>query len=224
MSQVDIANMALSNLGIALGIQSFNDKTAEAKACAFWYPIARNQLLRSAPWNFAYGYQVLASDASNVPGTVMAAPGWSYAYQYPNDCVQAIAVSTVYGTRLKRYYWGCYWGYPYGSAWSGIQKIPYIIGPSTTDEAQKAIFTDLGSPAYLWYIRCVTDTSLYDPMFSDGLSWLLAAKIAGPLRAAADKVQLGNQMARGACAAALAQCMNECQQDPAPDSPSITCR
>lgn len=224
LSEVDIANMALSNLGIAIGIQSFNDKTAEAKACAFWYPKVRDQLLRSAPWNFAYGYQILASDGSQVPGTNFAYPGWGFAYQYPNDCLQAVAVTTQYGMRFGRYYWGCHWGYPYGQTWPGTPKIPFIIAQSTANAAQKIILTDLGSPAFLWYIREVTDTSMYDPLFSDGFAGLLGAKIGGTLKAAPDKIGQANQMAKAACGSALAQCMNEAQQDPARDSPSITCR
>ena len=224
LSEVDICNMALSNLGIALGIQSLNDKTAEAKACAFWYPKARDQLLQSAPWNFAYTYQVLTSDGSNVPGTNFAYPGWGYAYQYPNDCLQAVAVTTAYGQRFGRYYWASYWGYQYTNNWPGAPKIPFIVAQSTAVEGQKIILTDLVSPAYLWYIRVVTDTAMFSPLFSDGLSGLVGGKIGGPLRASPDKIAQANGMAKVACASALAQCMNEAQQDPARDSPSITCR
>jgi len=224
LSEVDHANMALSNLGIAIGIQSFNDATAEAKACAFWYSKARDQLLKSAPWNFAYLAQVLASDGSNVPGTLFAYPGWRYAYQYPNDCLQAIAVTTVYGQRLGQYYWASYWGYPYQAGLNAFPKIPFKVVQSTAVQGQKAILTDIPAPAYLWYIQCVTNTALFDALFSDALSWLLAAKIGGPLRASVDKVQAANQMAQRACLSALAQCMNEAQQDPERVSPSISVR
>jgi hypothetical protein len=224
LSEVDHANMALSNLGIAIGIQSFNDKTAEAKACAVWYSKARDQLLKSAPWGFAYLAQALASDGSNVAGTLFAYPGWRYAFQYPNDCLQAIAVTTVYGQRLGQFYWASYWGYPYQSGLNAWPKIPFKIVQSTAVPGQKAILADIAAPAYLWYISCVTDPAMFDSLFSDALGWLLAAKIGGPLRSSVDKIQAANQMAKSACSSALAQCMNEAQQDPERVSPSISIR
>ncbi|MDB6107835.1 MAG: hypothetical protein JWO52_7834 [Gammaproteobacteria bacterium] len=224
LAEVDISNMALSNLGISIGIQSFNDKTAEAKACAFWYPKARDQLLKSAPWNFAYLAQSLASDGSNVAGTLFAYPGWRYAYQYPNDCLQAIAVTTVYGQRMGQYYWASYWGYPYAQGLNAFPKIPFRIVQSTAVQGQKAILTDIPAPAYLWYVSCVTDTAMFDSLFCDGLSQLLSAKIGGPLRASVEKIQAANAGAKSACLSALAQCMNEAQQDPERVSPSISIR
>lgn len=224
LSDVDLCNMALSNLGISLGIQSLNDQTAEGKACKFWYAKTRDQLLKYAPWNFAFFNQALATDGSIVPNSLFAYPGWTYSYQYPNDCLQAIAVVTVYGQRLGTYYWSSYWGFPFPANYGGFPKIPFKVVQSTASPGQKAILTDIPAPAYLLYIREVTDTSLFDPLFCDAFSWLLAAKVAGPLRIAVEKVQAANQMAHSACLSALAQCMNEAQQDCERVSPSIAVR
>jgi hypothetical protein len=224
LSEIDLANMALSNLGIAIGIQSLNDKTAEAKACSFWYAKCRDQILRSAPWNFAYLAQPLASDGSNVSNTNFAYPGWRFSYQYPNDCLQAVAVTTVYGQRTGQYYWHSYWGFPSALGQVGFAKIPFKVVQSTAVQGQRAILADICAPAYLWYIQCVTNTGMYDPLFCEAFSWLLAAKIGGPLRSSIEKIGMANQNAMKACAAALAQSLNEAQQDPARESPSISCR
>lgn len=224
LSEVDICNMGISNLGISTGIQSFSDQTETAKICAFWYPKCRDQLLRSAPWNFAFTYLALASDASNVAGTTFAYPGWPYAYQYPNDCLEAIAVTTAYGQRFGQQIWSSYWGWRGPVGYPGIPKIPYKVVQSQAVPGQKAILCDLIAPAYLFYIQCVTNTAMFDVLFSEALSWLFASKAGGPLRANIQKVQACAQIANAKRLDALAQSMNEAQQDPKPDSPSVSVR
>lgn len=218
LADVDICNMALSELSISIGVQSLNppDQSAQAKVCAFWYPKCRDQLLRSAPWNFAYTSIALASDA-----TVF--PGWRYAYQYPNDCLQGIAVTTAAGQRLGSGFWSSYW-WPYPVQGGGVGKIPFKVVVSTAVAGQKAILCDLPAPAYLFYIQCVTNTAMFDPMFCDTLALEIAAKIGGPLRADAQKVQACAQGAAARRLEALAQTMNEGQQDMERVSPSISAR
>jgi hypothetical protein len=221
-SEVDVCNMALSHLGVSNGIQSFTDQTEQAKACAFWYPRCRDQLLKSAPWDFAYTYLALASDASNLPGTLFAYPGWSFAYQFPNDCLQAVAVVTAYGERAGRAYWYSHWGYPTGPA---FPKIPYKIAQSTSIAGQKVVLCDLPAPMYLFYIQCVTDTSMFDAMFTDALSFRIGWRIGGVLRGAnSGKIQYCQSMSESLRLQALAQCMNQAQQDPERQSPSVLAR
>src|SRR5579884_3399135 len=218
-AETDICNMALSHLGVSTGIQTFNDQTEQAKSCSFWYRRCRDQLLKSAPWDFAYTYQALASDASNVPGTLFAYPGWSYAYQLPNDCLQPIAVVTAYGERASRFYWYSHWGYPYGG--TAFPKIPYRIAQSTTTSGQLVVLCDLPAPVYLLYIQCVSNTALFDPMFTDALSFRIGWRIGGVLRGANPaKIQYCQGMAGKLRLDALAQCLNDAQQDPERQSPS----
>lgn len=222
-AETDICNMALSHLGISNGIQTFNDQTEQAKACNFWYPRCRDQLLKSAPWDFAYTYLALASDGSNVPGTLFSYPGWRYAYQYPNDCLQSVAVVTAYGDRASRFAWHSHWGYPYGG--TAFPKIPTKIAQSTATPGQKIILCDMPAPLYLFYIQCVTNTAMFDSMFTDALSFRIGWRIGGVLRGAnPDKIQYCMSMAEKLRLDALAQCLNEAQQDPERNSPSVNAR
>jgi len=190
LAEVDICNMALSHLGIGQQIQSINppDASEQAKACAFWYPKARNFVLRDAPWNFAYTYTTLVSDGTLMAQYPYAYPGWTYAYQYPGDCLMGIAVSTYGGIRWGPAFWAAWW-FPYPTNAIPIPKIPWKIAQSMAVPGQLIILTDITSPAYFFYIQCVTNTAQFDVEFSDALSLYLAWKIAGPLRANVQKAQ-----------------------------------
>lgn len=220
LSDVDHCNMALSHLSISATVQSINppDQTPYAQACAFWYPKMRNWLLRMAPWNFAYVNQALASDTTKFPG-------WAYAYQYPNDCLELIAVTTQYGQRFGPQFWSSFW-WPQSPMTGAIPKIPSKVVQSTGVPGQKAILCDLAptSPVYAFYIQCVTNTQLFDALFSDCLSLYLASRIGGPLRANIQKVAAIAEAAQMMRLQALAQTMNESQQDQERVSPSISAR
>jgi hypothetical protein len=233
LAEVDIANMALSYLGISNQIQAFTDQNEQAKACGFWYPKCRDELLRMAPWSFAYTSAQLASDASTsgVAGSIgaqYAFPGWKYGYVYPNDCLQAIAITTYAGQRSGNSYWTNYWQGSIGIA-PQVQKIPYKIVQSTANPGQLMLVCDIlasaTTPLYLFYIQCVTNTAQFDVLFSDALSWSIAHKVGMTLRSAnPNKVQYAQAMAKQARLEALAQVLNEFQQDNERDSPSVQAR
>lgn len=221
---VDIANLALGLLGISNGITSLDppDKTEQAKAAAFHLPKIRDWLLQSAPWNFADTYIALAADASNVPGTQFAYPGWRYAYQYPNDCLQPVAISTQAGLRFGPLYFTNHFRLGTGVNFA-VPKIPYKIFQSTAVPGQLAIATDIPN-AYLFYIASVDNYALWDPMATQALSAFLAQRMGGSLRTDGQKVSAAGQMGADLRLQAMAQHMNAAQQDPAPPSPSVSVR
>lgn len=233
LSEVDISNMGLSYLGISTQIQSFTDDNEQAKACAFWYPKCRDQLLQMAPWPFAYTAAVLAGDsslagASGTIGGTLAFPGWPYAYQYPNDCLQAIAVTTYAGQRLGPAFWSNWW-WPTSGMTYAIPKIPYKIVQSTANPGSQMILCDVmasaTSPLYLFYIQGVTNTALFSPLFNDALSASVGWKVGMALRSSnPQKVQYCQAMATKARLEALAQALNSMQQDQERDSPSTMAR
>lgn len=225
LTDADISNVALSHLGISVGVTSLNppDQTPQAKACAFWLPKIRNWVLQSAPWNFAYTNFALASDASEVPNTTFAFPGWRYAYQYPNDCLQPVAVSTIYGIRYGPTFWSNFW-FPWIGLTTTIPKIPFKVMQSTAVQGQLAIATDIAAPAYLFYIQCVTNYQLWDPMALEALGAYLAHRIGGPLRSDPQKRMEALQLGEDLLNRALAQHLNASQQDIARPSPSVTAR
>lgn len=231
LAEVDIANMALSYLGISTQLQALTDNNEQGKACAFWYPKCRDQLLRWAPWDFAFTSQLLAVDPSRAGpagslGAQVAFPGYAYAYQYPNDCLQAIAVTTVAGQRTGALVWNHYWG-SYPGYNITIPKIPYKITQSVANPGQLMICCDLSptQPAYLFYIQGVTNTAQFDPLFSDALAYQLAVRVGSAIRSAnPQKVQYCQAMATQRSREALAQVLNAAQQDYERQSPSVQAR
>ena len=231
LGEIDIANMALTYAGISQQLQSFDDKNPQAKSCKQWYPIVRDQVLQSAPWSFALTSQVLASDGSNIgpantQGANFAFAGWKYGYQYPNDALQVIAVTNLAGRRNGWSIWGEYWG-SYGRGRAYMPKMPYEISQSTTTPGQRMIACDYGpsSPLYCWFIGRITDTGLFTPLFCEALAQALGWRVGLATRSSEkDRIAGCKADAGKALYAALAQVLNEQQQDREATSPSISVR
>jgi len=73
-SEVGICNSALSRIGQDV-ILSFDDDTFRAAQCALFYPLERDFMFRTYPWNFTTKRAILARSVTN--------PVWGYAYKYP---------------------------------------------------------------------------------------------------------------------------------------------
>lgn len=234
LAEVDIANMALSYLGISDQLQALTDQSEQGKSCAFWYPKSRNMLLQMAPWNFAYTSVVLQADQSLAGpagsiGSTVAFPGWRYAYVYPNDCLQAVAVTTYAGQRTGQAFWSGFWFPSMGMQNFAVQKIPYKIVQSSANPGQQMILCDIlgssSSPLYLFYIQCVTNTAQFDPLFCDALAFDIGWRVGMTLRSAnPQKVQYCQAAAKQARLEAMAQAMNAMQQDFERESPSTLAR
>ncbi len=101
---VDIVNRALQVPGTRVTVTAAElaaNNTNEAQQINLQLNVTRRQLLRMAPWNFAFKTANLVYITSS-PGTPenesaqttlwqlgQPAPPWSYEYQYPVDCVRA---------------------------------------------------------------------------------------------------------------------------------------
>lgn len=166
-SEVEIANLALSHAGAGGPIASMAESSVEARECLLHYASCRDLLLRSHPWNFAQRQAALAVLTTTVNG-------WAYQYQYPADCL-AIHHIRAGGYDSSAIIWsnetlpaslGTTVLYP---------PVPYSIGV-TTDGLSRTILCD-AYQAYASYTASVTITTLFDPLFSDALSFLLASRI-----------------------------------------------
>lgn len=96
MTDTDICNMALSNLGKGM-ITNMEEGIEDARACKLFYETTRREVLREFPWGFAHRIERLAVvDA--------AIPGWSYAYGYP---AKGLKINNVFSDansgRYERY-------------------------------------------------------------------------------------------------------------------------
>lgn len=83
-SETDICNLALGMLDEAMLTSYVDDTGKVGRLCRLHYPLTRDALLRSHPWNFAIKRASLAADS------VAPVSGWSYAYTLPSDCLRLL--------------------------------------------------------------------------------------------------------------------------------------
>lgn len=88
VTEVDICNIALNNLGDAK-ISALDEDNQRARACNLRYVDVRNSVLRSHPWNCAVRRKALSGDSlSN------STDSWGYAYSYalPSDFLRLLKI------------------------------------------------------------------------------------------------------------------------------------
>jgi hypothetical protein len=193
---VQICNMALMRIGVSSLISSLSEASNEARACNVFYEQMRDYALRDYPWNFATKRVVLA-DAGTPPDN------WGFKYTYPSDCLRTKHIITK-GLRTPR----------------NDQRIPFEIG---NEGGQRVIYTNQDE-AELMYTARVEDPTLFDPMFTSALAYLLASEIAMPLSVqpkVADQARSAYNMVASSAAAAS---MNEGTEPPVPESELISIR
>lgn len=178
-SEVEIANLALSHAGAGGPIASLTEASTEARECRLHYSQCRDLLLRSHMWNFAQRTIDLADTGSTVDG-------WAYVYQYPADCLQIHHIRAG-GYDASRVMWA-------------IETLPAALGTTllyppvaysvgvTADGTARTILTD-AYQATCSYTASISIVTLFDPLFADALTYLLASRIVQRLT--------GNRSTRG---------------------------
>ena len=165
-SKVKICNMAISNVGGIL-INSLNSpyESTEAQYCDLFYDQAREDLLRDFVFNFSVTTKKLALLSSNNDF------GFAYTYSLPADFLKAIEVvnNTIFDTAITL-------------------ELVNDVGNN-----RLVLKTDV-EQAYLKYITNVTETSFFDPLFIEGLVYLLASKIAVPIQGSSTGTPIANDM------------------------------
>lgn len=158
-SEVDICNLALSHIGDRANIASIDppEGSAQAQHCKTFYPLARNEMLQLMRPSFARARIALA----DLSLTVTMPAQWRYAYAYPQDCIVFEGVFDP--TRL------------YDEKDSGAAN---EIGDD--EDGTRIIYTNV-EDAIGRYIKLVTDTTRYSPLFVQAVSRLLASYLAGPI-------------------------------------------
>ena len=83
--EVDIANIALTNLGEAK-IVSMTENSERARLCNLRFPDVRDMILRQHPWNCTIARAVLSRLAES--------PAWGFLYQYqlPADLLRVLSI------------------------------------------------------------------------------------------------------------------------------------
>lgn len=153
-STVDICNLALMHIGTGTSIASLSEQSTEARICARSYETAKDSVLRDYNWNFATKFISLA-DIGTPP------EGWAYRYQYPSDCIKAVALYQGQVTTTTE----------------GNNKLNSFRVITQDGLNSKAIICNL-SPATLEYIARVENPEIFDALFTEALSMRLASLIA----------------------------------------------
>jgi len=175
-SKTEIANMAISHLGIGKTITNLDtDKSQEAQACRVFFETAKNAALKDHDWSFAWKEATLNLIEEN------PLDEWGYSYRYPTD---ALTIRRIVS----------------GQQCDTLDSVvPFVIG---SDSSGKLIYTDR-SEARVQYTFDVDNVDLYTPRFTLALSFQLAYYIApritggDPFKAKADmltqyKMELGS--------------------------------
>jgi hypothetical protein len=154
-TDVDICNIALSNIGDSAKVTALDgtDTSAQARHCIRYYPVAVREMLEMHSWDFA----TLRIELVEVTNT--REDEWTYAYAAPTGMVGAIAVLAAGSSR-------------------DAPPQPYII--ETDAGGTLVLYTDVEG-AVIRYNRNAKNPCMFSALFVDALGWLLASKLAGPI-------------------------------------------
>lgn len=174
-SEVDICNLALAHLGDSATVASINppDSSAQADHCARFYPMARDALIEMHDWDWTMK-RVALSQVTNVTTE------WAYCYAQPTDMINAIAVMSPTAASDNSV------GLVASANWvetplpAGGFYTPQPFQLELAADGTEVIYTDVQSAVFRYTAR-VTDTTKFNPLFIDCLSWSLAAMLAGPV-------------------------------------------
>jgi hypothetical protein len=191
-SSVDITNRALQAIGTRSTIASMTEGSNESNNASLCYASTRQELIRSAPWNFATATATLALlksapgttetpawPASGVWSTAYPPPGWSYEYAYPADCLQARKLVGNYmpgqGGATPLFPLAVssalpFWDLP-GQRFQVTSDLDANNNPMTVVLANV-------DQAILCYLRDITIEDIWDPLFCNAMVQALAGKLA----------------------------------------------
>jgi hypothetical protein len=165
-SNTEIANLALSHIGVSKEIQNLEtDKSNEAQSARRYYDTALDVVLRDFPWPFATRFLVLGKVEDDPTAE------WGVSYRYPSDCV--IARRILSGIRNE----------------NRQSLVPFRV---TRDTAGRLIYTDKVDACLEYTIRA-DDPTLYPPDFTMAFSFRLAFYIA-PRLTEGDPFRLQDRM------------------------------
>jgi hypothetical protein len=175
-SVIDLCNTALSHIGAEGVVTSIDppDGSVEAGHCATFWPIARRFALETARPTWAKKRVALAEVANDSQ--------WLYAYALPSDCIHPLRVLNQGAIRTLEF-----------SAYYAVDPNYLLQEQGSSDfEVEGGIIRTNEPEATLLYVRDVTDTTKYSPVFSSGVAMLLASYLAGPIIKGRDGMQIGN--------------------------------
>lgn len=160
-SKVEIINNALQKCG-EIKIQNLDEDTKAAREAQTAWDMTRRSCLTMYRWNFAKRRAQLPASAT--------APEFGFTYQMPvpADFLALIGVSD--DDQYRQNYTGT--------------TIPYV---EEGTDGQRIILCDT-SPLYITYVKDITDTAQFDPLFDEVMACHLALRLAYPLSTSIERI------------------------------------
>lgn len=160
-SEVDICNLALTNIGDKATVTSINpsDGSHQADLCARYYPLARDLLLERHRWDFTIRH------VSPVALTASGRTDWAYAFKLPSNFTGVISVLPKDSTDDQ---------ITQGTA----SPQPFAIESNAS--LDRVLYTN-EPEVILRYQAKITDSTKFSQMFVHAVSWQLASMLAGAL-------------------------------------------
>jgi len=151
-SEVQIARLALQNIGDRYDITSLDEASPEAEQVNLVFDDVRDMVLREHPWKFARKYATPTALAGDAPAN------WDYMYTYPSDALRVIRIVNPLGDDQP--------------------PIRFEVARNSSDA--KVILCNEGELT-LEYTAQITDPQEFDAQFVTALAYRLAQYIAMPI-------------------------------------------
>jgi len=199
-SEIDIYNLALSNIAAKAFVNSLTEDSNERKYCSANFDTALNTVLEDHDWGFASAFDDLV-ELKNINSDVPPPLPWQYEYTYPSEA--------IYAREIVR-------------ESSQEKEIPFALGLDDAGTG-KVIRTDKYQ-AKLRYTKAITKTSLLSSRAVEAIGWKLSTMIVISLTGNLELKQNAEQSYLRAIDAARASDFNEGVIREAPTPESITSR
>lgn len=205
-SPVDLANLALSQIGSRATITSLNpsDGTVAGDACSLLYQPTVDAFSRSAHWNclrFEAGLSLLKAapgTPENPNGTTLPAPPipWLYEYALPTDCLKArylVPTLVQQGTNPPLTTAGSLF-LPWRLNGVALKfQVAVDLDAESPPNEIPVILCNIGTiltgPPKLVYTRRLVNVGLWDAAFVMGAKAALATWLVNPVNASAAMMQ-----------------------------------
>jgi hypothetical protein len=160
-SKVEIINNSLQKCG-EIKIQNLDEDVKAAREASTAWDMARRSTLTMYRWNFAKRRAQLAASATE------PLFGFTYQMPVPSDFLALI---------------GVYDDNQYSQNYTSGQD-PYVMEGTDT---QRVILSDT-APLYITYVKDITDTAQFDPLYDEVLACHLALRLAYPLSTSLERI------------------------------------
>lgn len=215
--QLEVCNLALSNIGSAAAIEDIDEDSKEAYTCRLHWDNCVKAALREHDWNYARRRTALA--LFGTPPTTE----WAYQYAIPSDMMAArrivngsLGSSTAASSGIGSLIYDPTANIP------DSPDIPFEIALSL-DGTARVLLTDQAD-AILCYTANLINPALYDAQFVEALSWKLGSMIAMAIRGDIKTKQAAETMYQNLKISSFASSGAEGTPRQTPDAPWIQAR